>query len=138
LGRLCWAEQVQVSLGFDSFFFSCSCSIFFSLIESFISIIPKITAIKPPKSSAPTTQNFNPVTTIGSHLRSRIIPTTTATIPPIMLNAFPIFCIRHRSEAYKTLAKREVGAILNRRHIHKYVENQNRETSLAARLLKPQ
>ncbi len=31
------------------------------------------------------------------------------------------------SEAYKTLAKREVGAILNRRHINKYVEDQNRE-----------
>ncbi len=27
------------------------------------------------------------------------------------------------SEAYKTLAKREVGAILNRRHIHKYVDD---------------
>jgi hypothetical protein len=50
----------------------------------------------------------------------------------------PRFCIRHRSEAYKTLAKREVGAILNRRHIHKYVEDQNRETRVAARLLKPQ
>jgi len=50
----------------------------------------------------------------------------------------PRFCIRLRSEAYKTLAKREVGAILNRKHIHKYVEDQNRETSVAARLLKPQ
>ena len=49
----------------------------------------------------------------------------------------PRFCIRHRSEAYKTSAKREVGRILNRRHIHKYVEGQNRETSVAARLLKP-
>jgi len=49
-----------------------------------------------------------------------------------------MFCIRYRSEAHKTLAKREVGAILNRRHIHEYVEDQNRETSFAARILKPQ
>jgi len=47
-----------------------------------------------------------------------------------------LFC--RRSEAYKTSAKREVGAILSRRHIHKYVEDQNRETSVAAGLLKPQ
>jgi len=31
--------------------------------------------------------------------------------------------MRRRSEAYRTLAKREVGAILSRRHIHKYVED---------------
>jgi len=36
------------------------------------------------------------------------------------------------------MAKREDGAILIRRHIHKYVEDQNREASVAARLLKPQ
>ena len=40
-------------------------------------------------------------------------------------------CSRRRSEAQKTLAKREVGAILCRRHIHKYVEKQNREIPIS-------
>jgi hypothetical protein len=34
----------------------------------------------------------------------------------------PIFCSRYRSKAQKTAAKRAVGAILRRRHIHRYVE----------------
>ena len=46
----------------------------------------------------------------------------------------PRFCSRYRSEAQKTVAKRAVGAILRRRHIHRYVEEQNRETSVAARI----
>jgi len=50
----------------------------------------------------------------------------------------PRFCSRYRSEAQKTVAKRAVGAILRRRHIHRYVEEQNRETSVAARIFKPQ
>ena len=50
----------------------------------------------------------------------------------------PRFCSRHRSEAQETLAKRAVGEILARRHIHKYVQDQNLETSVAARFLKPQ
>jgi hypothetical protein len=32
----------------------------------------------------------------------------------------------------KTVAKRAVGAILQRRHIRRYVEEQNRKTSVAA------
>ncbi len=47
-------------------------------------------------------------------------------------------CSRIRSEAQKTVAKHAVGAILRRRHIHKYVEEKNRETSVAARVFKPQ
>jgi hypothetical protein len=39
----------------------------------------------------------------------------------------PRLCSRRRSEAQKTSVRREVGAILCRRHIHKYVEKQNRE-----------
>jgi len=50
----------------------------------------------------------------------------------------PRLCSRYRSEAQKTVAKRAVGAILQRRHIHRYVEEQNRETSVAARIFKPQ
>ena len=38
----------------------------------------------------------------------------------------------------KTKAKRTVGAILCRRHIHKYVEEQNREASVAERIFKSQ
>ena len=34
----------------------------------------------------------------------------------------PRICSRYRSEAQKTVAKRVVGAILRRRHIHRYVE----------------
>jgi hypothetical protein len=34
--------------------------------------------------------------------------------------------------------KRAVGAVLRRRHNHYYVEEQNRETSVAARIFKPQ
>ena len=49
----------------------------------------------------------------------------------------PRFCSSFRSEAQKTAAKRAVGAILQRRHIHRYVEEQNRETSVAARIFKP-
>jgi len=50
----------------------------------------------------------------------------------------PRLCSRRRSEAQKTSARREVGAILCRKHIHKYVEKQNRETSVATRIFKPQ
>jgi len=32
----------------------------------------------------------------------------------------------------------DVVAILRRKHIHKYVEEQNRETNVAARIFKPQ
>jgi len=42
------------------------------------------------------------------------------------------------SEAQKTLARREVGAILCRKHIYKYVEEQNRERSVAVRIFKSQ
>ena len=38
----------------------------------------------------------------------------------------------------KTKAKRTVGAILCCMHIHKYVEEQNRETSVVARIFKSQ
>jgi len=38
----------------------------------------------------------------------------------------PRFYSSYRSEAQKTVAKRAVGAILQRRHIHRYVEKQNR------------
>jgi len=55
-----------------------------------------------------------------------------------LLSTTSIFFFIFSRLAYKTLAKRDVGAILNRRHIHKYVEDQNRETSVAARLLNPQ
>lgn len=48
------------------------------------------------------------------------------------------FFNRHRSEGLKTSAKREVGAILNRSHMHNYAEDQNRETSFIARPSKPQ
>jgi hypothetical protein len=51
---------------------------------------------------------------------------------------YPRFCSRYRNEVQKTAAKRAVGAILRRRHIHRYVEEQNRETSVAARIFKPQ
>ena len=34
----------------------------------------------------------------------------------------PRFGIRYRSEAQKPVAKRAVGGILRRRHIHRYVE----------------
>ena len=50
----------------------------------------------------------------------------------------PRFCTRYRSGAQKTLVKREVGAVLNRRHCHNYVEDQNREMSVVARIFKPQ
>jgi len=50
----------------------------------------------------------------------------------------PRLCRRRRIEAPKTLARRDVGAILCRRHIYKYVEKQNREASVAARIFKPQ
>ena len=50
----------------------------------------------------------------------------------------PRFCIRYRSKVRTTAAKRAVGAILRRRHIHRYVEEKNRETSVAARIVKPQ
>ena len=49
----------------------------------------------------------------------------------------PRFCSRCRSEAPQTEAKRAVGAILRRRHNHYYVKEQNRETSVAARICKP-
>ncbi len=49
----------------------------------------------------------------------------------------PRFCSRHRSEATQTEAKRAVGAFLRRKHNHNYVEEQNRETSVAARICKP-
>ena len=50
----------------------------------------------------------------------------------------PRFCSRRRSETQKTAAKRAVGAIFQRKHVHKYVEEQNRETSVEARIFKPQ
>jgi len=53
------------------------------------------------------------------------------------LDIIPDFAVVYRSEAQKTVAKRAVGAILRRRHIHRYVEEQNRETSFAARIFKP-
>ena len=57
----------------------------------------------------------------------------------VSIGAFkPRLCSRIRGEAQKTLAKRAVGPILWRRHIHKYVEEQNRETSVTARIFKPQ
>ena len=43
----------------------------------------------------------------------------------------PRLCSRHLSEGLKTSAKRQVGAILNRRHIHKSVEDQNRRAILS-------
>jgi hypothetical protein len=50
----------------------------------------------------------------------------------------PRFCSRLRSEATQTEAKRVVGMVLRRRHNHNYVEEQNHETSVAARIYKPQ
>jgi hypothetical protein len=50
---------------------------------------------------------------------------------------YPRFCSRPRSEATQTEAKRVVGAVLRRRHNHNYVEEQNSETSVAARICKP-
>ncbi len=55
-----------------------------------------------------------------------------------MLRDNPRFCSRLRSEAKKTAAKRVVGTILRRRHINRSVEEQNRETNVAARGFKPQ
>ena len=51
---------------------------------------------------------------------------------------YPRFCSRLRHEAQKTAAKRVVGVVLRRRHNHNYVEEQNRETSVAAMIFKPQ
>ena len=50
----------------------------------------------------------------------------------------PRLCSRRRSEVQKTLARRDVGAILCRRHSNNYGKKQNRETSVAARIFKPQ
>jgi len=44
----------------------------------------------------------------------------------------------YRSEVQKTTAKCAVGVTLQRRHIHRYVEEQSYETSVAARIFKPQ
>ncbi len=50
----------------------------------------------------------------------------------------PDCAVENVARVEKTQAKREVGAILNRRHIHKYVEDQNCEKSVAARFFRPQ
>ena len=55
-----------------------------------------------------------------------------------MVSFNPDCAVGNVTRVEKQQAKREVGAILNRRHIHKYVEDQNRETSVAARLFRPQ
>jgi hypothetical protein len=65
---------------------------------------------------------------------------STLLIQAFVLSCLPVkprFCSRRRSEAPQTTAKREVGTILGRRHNHYYVEEQNRETSVAARICKP-